>query len=647
MRKLYSLLVLLFCSNLLAAQKIDLDKYPIKVSYLQLPTNPFPEDFTTFSTKFIANGINLNDAGYTNRESDLESIYFKISGFKRVATGGHLSIKVQIDGYDMGKLEVVKKEDKSKDKDGKETISISYKLTFKYLVPMKYTITDLNGVIVKDGSLTEGASAKTYESSSYSTSTALENYWKENGTTIKRGLLGSFISEKLSTFEGRLNYEIGYVPRTYNDVLWSTDSPKHPENEQFKKVCSDVKTAMDEMTSARPLSLEKVKPAIEYFEGILVKYAKDEKPERKLRYAAWFNMATIYYWLEDFDNAIRCCDGLVANDYDKSDAKDIKLNSERMKKILSGSIKSAHYVRDVTNAVAPPLTPFQVEEENTRLGALRDKAIQEQATRDVAVSQQAVARSGMVDLDKTVNAIGGIIGKIGSKKTAIVFDKPLADLIISMNESLVNYQLISKSLSINGCSINSSLFMKTQVESFQKQFNSVGGSLDKQSSNKMKSLLNVYGDLTSKDVMAALMITSNPVKMQSLLVEPNKILKDMTYDCLDLVLNKNQDKKNILMSLAEVQKMLNYGTYGFFKEENCNNQAYELAKEGFSKLKAVAGSSKLSEELIGDFNQLISVYSPLFQSDKNLIKEPTNTALVESINKNNYPSFVLKLLQTQ
>lgn len=648
MRKFYSLMLLLFCSSLLTAQKIDLDKYAIKASYLQLPSNPLPVEFTTFSTKFIANGINLNDAGYTNRESDLEAVYFKISGFKRVTTGGHISIKVQIDGYDMGKPEVVKKEEKSKDKDGKETITVSYKITFKYLVPMKYTITDLNGKIVKDGSLAEGIlSYKTYESGSYSTSTALENYWKENGSSVKRGLLGGFISEKLSTFEGRLNYEIGYVPRTVNDILWSTDSPKHPENEQFKKVCNDVKAAIAEMTTETPLSLSKVKPAIAYYDSILVKYAKDEKPERKLRYAAWYNMAIIYYWLEDYDNAIRCCDGLVANDYDKSDAKDLKAGSERMKRVLSGEIKSSHYVRDVSNATAPPLTAFQQEEEQARLSALKDKAIQEQAAREVASANQPVARSGMLDLDKTVNSIGGLLGKMGSKKSSVVFDKSLADLIISMNESFANYQLISKSLSVNGCSSNAALEMGTQLEKFKTEYNNVGGKLDKQSSTKMKTLLSVYGEITVKEIMTSYMVPSDPAKLQSLMVDPINLLKDMTNDCLDLVLNKNQDKKIILTLLADMQKTLNYGTHGLFNDNNCNNQAYDLAKSSFRRLKTVTEQSNLSEEVKGDFAQLLNAYSSLFQSEANLTREPQNTKLIEDINKNSYPAFVLKLLQTQ
>jgi tetratricopeptide (TPR) repeat protein len=412
MRKLSLLLSLLFCSSVAFTQKIDLDKLNFKASYMQMPTHPFPEEYTTFSTKFIANGINLNDAGFANGESDLASTYFNISGFKKVPMGGHFTIKVQIDGYDMGKPETVKKETTTKDKDGKETTTVSYTLKFKYLVPMMYTITDLNGKILKDGPIAEGSIEKTYETGSYSTTTALEKYWNDNAATTKRGLLGGFISEKLSLFQARLENEIGYVPRTNTDILWTTDSPKHPENDAFKKACEDTKLAMGEMTTIVPLNPAKVKPIIAYFDSILVKYAKDEKPERKLRYGAWYNMATIYYWLEDFDNAIRCSEGLIANDYDKNDGKEIKSGSERLKaKLANGRIKTRHFVRDVTNAVAPEMTQAQRDEEETRQNALKDKAMREAAEREVTSQRQSSrSSSGMVDVGKSINAIGGLLG---------------------------------------------------------------------------------------------------------------------------------------------------------------------------------------------------------------------------------------------
>ena len=648
------LVLLLLCSKTILAQKVDLDKFNFKASYLQLPTNPFPEEYTTFSTRFIANGINLNDAGYTNGESDLASIYFKIGGFKRVNTGGHFTIKVQIDGYDLGKPESIKKETKSKDKEGKEVITLSYTMTFKYLVPMMYTITDLNGKILKDGPIAEGAISKTYESASYSTLPALEKYWTENSESVKKGLLGGFISEKLSLFQGRLDYEIGYIPRTVNDILWSMDSPKHPENDAFKKACEDTKTAMAEMTSAVPLNLSKMKPILIYFDSVLVKYNKDEKPERKLRYGAWFNMATIYYWLEDCENSIRCSQGLITNDYDKSDGKNLKSAAEKMKGLLANAKnKTFHYARDVSNAIAPAMSEFQNQEEEVRKQSLKDKAIQEATAREVATSQKQSSSSGMIDMDKSLKEIGGLINRIAKKQgnktktNNITFDLPLTDLIISMNESLANYQLIMKSLSVSQCSNNSTMEMLGQFDKFKKIYNDQKGKLDKASASKMKSLINSYETFMEKETMASYLMPSNPERMQSIMANAINLLKEQTGASLDLLLNDDSEKASVLMSLSDLQKTLNYATYGLYSEEKCNNQAYELAQRSFNKLKELETTIAITPEMKSEFNKLIMLYAPLLKSEKNTVRENINTQLIEKINKNEYPAFILALLQSK
>ncbi|MDH4462189.1 MAG: tetratricopeptide repeat protein [Flectobacillus sp.] len=384
MKKILLSFVLTLSSLLVFSQKIDLDRYGAKATFLQIPNTPVPLEYTTFSTKFIANGINLVDAGYSNNESDLESLYFQINGFKRVANGGHFTIKVQIDGYDMGKAVTEKKESTTKDKDGKESITVSYKLSFKYFIPIMFTITDFNGKILKDGTITDGTTPQTYESSNFSTAAALEKYWGENAVSIKKQLLGKYLSDNFSVFQTRLNTEIGFTAQSVTDILWITDSPKHPENESFRKACEETKLAIEEMTVTIPLNKAKVTPILLYFENVIAKYTNSEKPERKLRYASWYNMATIYYWLEDFDNAIRCSDGLITNDYDKSDGEILKATFVRMKgQIAKSFVKSCHFVRDISNASPPKISTFQEEEELIRQNALRDKAMREAAEREV------------------------------------------------------------------------------------------------------------------------------------------------------------------------------------------------------------------------------------------------------------------------
>ena len=646
---LFLVLSLLFSSKTISAQKIDLDRFEFKASYLQLPTNPFPEEYTTFSTRFIANGINLKDAGYTNGENDLASVYFKIAGFKRVNTGGHFTIKVQVDGYDLGKAESVKKETKTKDKEGKEVITISYTMTLKYLVPMMYTITDLNGKILKDGPIADGNIAKTYESASFSTVPALEKFWTENSEAVKKGLLGGFMSEKLSLFQSRLDGEIGYIPRTNTDILWTTDSPKHPENDAFKKACADAKAAMSEMSSVVPLNLSTMKPILAYFDSVLVKYTKDEKPERKLRYGAWYNMAVIYYWLEDHDNAIRCAEGLIANDYDKSDGKDLKLAAERMKgQLANARIKTRHYVRDVSNATAPAISEFQNQEEEARKQILKDKAMQEAATREVATQQRSSSGSGMVDLDKTIGSVGNLLGlKKKERATNVDYDRGMVNMIISMNETLATYNLVKKTVTTKGCSQNATIELVSQFAKFKRQYFEQKEKFNSEVVNKMKLLIESYEKYMQESMITNYASPGKPNELESAMEYVSIGLGYDTNEILDLITRKDKDRRDIMLKLSELQKNLNYGTYGLYSDVACNQQTYEFAKSIFLTFRMLEQRVKISDNLKSEYAKIKELYLPMLRSEKNTIREDANTQLIEKINKNEYPIFILALLQSK
>ncbi|MNL26972.1 hypothetical protein D3C87_1485360 [compost metagenome] len=64
-----------------------------------------------------------------------------------------------------------------------------------------------------------------------------------------------------------------------------------------------------------------MQPLIEYFDSLKTKYPEDNKPSRKLRYSAYYNLAVIYIMLDQPEKAIAESEKLIANDYDKSDGK--------------------------------------------------------------------------------------------------------------------------------------------------------------------------------------------------------------------------------------------------------------------------------------------------------------------------------------
>ena len=73
-----------------------------------------------------------------------------------------------------------------------------------------------------------------------------------------------------------------------------------------------------------------MQPLIEYFDSLKVKYKDDNKPCRKMRYSAYYNLAVIYLMLDQPEKTIIEAQKLIANDYDKSDGKGLITQANRL-----------------------------------------------------------------------------------------------------------------------------------------------------------------------------------------------------------------------------------------------------------------------------------------------------------------------------
>ncbi len=84
-------------------------------------------------------------------------------------------------------------------------------------------------------------------------------------------------------------------------------------------------------------------PTIAYFEGLKSKYASDDKTDKKLRYASFYNLAFLYYYLDMPDKAIEKANELIKNDYDEKDGKAWVTKATELKKVMElNQVKTTH-----------------------------------------------------------------------------------------------------------------------------------------------------------------------------------------------------------------------------------------------------------------------------------------------------------------
>lgn len=343
MKRITTLLLLLLVIPAFS-QSVDLDPYSFNLSFVSLPQKP------VLDRKNRAFNLNVNAGNVNEFKTAKDNLEYNLSidGFKNVPLNGYFEVAVDL--WDpMTMSDGVKKvENKVKDSDGKERIEISYKVAIKVRELGSFSV-----ICATDVSYNKKYSLET--------SFTIENSFPNYDEAMKFSNLemisirSNYLEHVVTTMDARLNRDYGFVIEQTSDYLWVLDSKKHPEFESNKKALTNVQSVFNKMRydeDVAPLKTE-LEPTIKYFEGIDKAYAEDERKHRKLRYGAYFNLAAIYHYLDMPDESDIWCDKLIANKYDASDGKSMKLKNESLRDLLAvNQVKSRHMdVEPRTNGV--------------------------------------------------------------------------------------------------------------------------------------------------------------------------------------------------------------------------------------------------------------------------------------------------------
>jgi hypothetical protein len=350
------------------AQKVDLDRFYFDVSYQVLPKEPVSFEKRTFSSIVKLGGALQT---YVNPITLNDNIY--IYGWKKVDQNGTVDIELNLEDFLEKSAYPQTRVDETKDKDGrvisrKEYYYVVAKYTTRGYAKVKGPLTPLqltdkqieeekakqssvstnrflkNAVIKKDTTASkEGFNISfngelEYKSKEYTDPTAPMKDFYLNKTAIRDQTLRNFTDNSLANFNNNINYTYGFRPKKDNEILWILDA-KNEEGKTQSDAIQAVKSFFTTMKADEPIDELKsnMQPLIEYFDSLKTKYAEDNKPSRKLRYSAYYNLAVIYLMLDEPEKAIAESEKLIANDYDKSDGKAF---IERANKLIT-SFKTA------------------------------------------------------------------------------------------------------------------------------------------------------------------------------------------------------------------------------------------------------------------------------------------------------------------
>jgi hypothetical protein len=348
------LLFSFFLSSVVSnAQKVDLDRFYFDVSYQKLPTTIIPFEKRTFATVIITDGTiaqQFDNAKVLNNR-------LNIDGWKKVQEDANVNVTLNLsDFYEEGR-DYETRTVEEKDKDGKVTRSYPmYTLVTTYVgkgyanivKPVVEKPAETAAPVVTEVKSTnrflksvapEAASGSTnttnqstfsysgnfkYKSSENTSQAALEKEARFNKEANYNTRLREYVNYAINGLNDQLNYNYGFSPVSFKEQLWIIDS-KEEEGAIQKEAIEAVKLQFSQMKANEPIDklTADLQPLIEYFDSLKTKYTEDNKGSKKIRYSAYYNLGKIYLYLDQPEKAIKEGEGLIANDYDKGDGKDL------------------------------------------------------------------------------------------------------------------------------------------------------------------------------------------------------------------------------------------------------------------------------------------------------------------------------------
>jgi hypothetical protein len=351
LKQILFLLVLLPFS-LFAQKKVDLDKFNFTVQFRSLPTHKLDSSYRTYDveiegTRVMTPLIKEMDPG--------KSVI--LEGWRKLPENGHLNIKVKLDDLLPESFAIKERIENVTDKTGKIISSKTfYYQEVIYTFSASAIITDYKGVHIKDQELASRNYKQTYRSPEFPFKHIASGYFMMNSMKLLSELYRSNVTKATHKLSNLISNDFGYGEVTVNDFMWIIDSRKHPEYDAHRKAFQQLNTALFALDANTPINgvREQLKPVIQYFETIKKNYSSSSKHDRKIRYASFYNLAVLYYYLDEPQMMMKEASGLALNDFDSKDARGFEESALRLKKQFQVSNIYTRHFRIDTNSFKGP-----------------------------------------------------------------------------------------------------------------------------------------------------------------------------------------------------------------------------------------------------------------------------------------------------
>ena len=351
MRKNLFIAVLLF-PLISFSQRVDLDRFKFSSQFRSLPAFRLDSSYRTYHVSVETSRLMQ---GYVSGMSPEKSVF--LEGWRMLNKNGHLAIQVKLEDLLPQSFSVTEREEIIKDRAGKETGRRKlYSQEVVYTFSAFADITDHKGAHIENIVLANRNYKQVYKSPEFAIKYMAEGYFLVNSLTVTEQLYKNCVNRAMNYLNKKINDDFGYATITVTDNMWIVGNKKHPEYQAHRQAFLTISEVLFNISANRPLDgvREQMQTAIDYFENIKKKYPSTSKHDRKIRYASYFNLATLYYYLDDPQAMKKEASALVLNDYDARDGKALESSAMYLKNLfIETKLDSRHFAIDTSTFKGP------------------------------------------------------------------------------------------------------------------------------------------------------------------------------------------------------------------------------------------------------------------------------------------------------
>ena len=185
-----------------------------------------------------------------------------------------------------------------------------------------------------------------YQTRESTSSVAASKEYSDNSYSAFLQHKEAYKRDLASLINNNMNYYYGYRPVKEVVKFKRLDSEDHPEFNMFDNATKAMKVILEKMRYNQSIDQIKkdLEPIIGYFNSVAMKLkSSDQKHEKRLRAACYYNLAQLYYYLDEHDKVIEIGNAIIQSKHDEDDGEMFIEKAEIMKKALAfHDMKSRH-----------------------------------------------------------------------------------------------------------------------------------------------------------------------------------------------------------------------------------------------------------------------------------------------------------------